>query len=271
MLIVPIDGFVSNDIVAQPSLVSLGDAPVGSTLRKTIIVRGPAEQPFSIRKITGSSERVSGKADPNVSATAHAVELQIKVVGKVGDWLQERATLLLSDGRALDVDILGTIVKPSETASAPALQVGQAAPDFSITDASGVVRRLSDLKGKKNLLLTFFPKCFTGGCAGHLASLQRELPNFAQDDTEVWAVSVDAADYQDAFSTKLGLQFPLLPDTDRKLSILYGAAQDVADLAARQSVLIDKTGLVRWIDTDVHIETHGADVLSKMRELGIDK
>jgi peroxiredoxin Q/BCP len=269
-LIVPVDGFVSNDIVAQPSLVSLGEAPVGSTLRKMIIVRGPAEQPFSIRRITGSSERVSGKADPNVVATAHAVELRIVVDGKVGDWLQERATLLLSDGRALDVDILGTIAKP-QSQTAPALQVGQIAPEFSVLDSSGVTRRLSDLKGKKNLLLTFFPKCFTGGCAGHLASLQRELPNFTRDETEVWAVSVDPAEVQAAFAAKLGLRFPLLSDTERKLSLLYGAAQDKTDLAARQSVLIDKSGVVRWIDGDVHVEIHGADVLAKMRELGMAK
>jgi peroxiredoxin Q/BCP len=267
-LIVPVDGFVSNDVVAQPSLVSLGNAPVGSTLRKTIIVRGPAEAPFSIRQIIGSSPRISGKADPNVSATAHAVELQIEVKGKIGDWLQERATLLLSDGRALDVDILGMIGEAqSEVPSA--LQVGQTAPEFSIEDAAGVVHRLSDLKGNKNLLLAFFPKCFTGGCAGQLASLQRESENFARDETEVWAVSVDDAKEQAAFAAKLGLQFPLLPDTDRQLSVLYGAAQDATDLAARQSILIDKTGVVRWIDTNVNVETHGADVLAKMRELGI--
>ena len=45
----------------------------------------------------------------------------------------------------------------------PKLEVGKAAPDFSISDMNGTVRRLADLRGQKNLLLTFFPKCFTGG------------------------------------------------------------------------------------------------------------
>jgi peroxiredoxin len=194
--------------------------------------------------------------------------LQIVAQGKIGDWLQERATLLLSDGRTLDVDILGMIGEAqSEVPSA--LQFGQAAPDFSMVDATGVMRRLSDLKGEKNLLLTFFPKCFTGGCAGQLASLQRESQNFAQSDTEVWAVSVDDAKDQAAFAAELGLRFPLLPDTERKLSMLFGAAQNKSDLAARRSVLIDKNGVVRWIDRDVRTQTHGADVLAKMRELGI--
>lgn len=45
----------------------------------------------------------------------------------------------------------------------PRLEIGKAAPDFSVTDMNGSVRRLSDLRGQRNLLLTFFPKCFTGG------------------------------------------------------------------------------------------------------------
>lgn len=45
----------------------------------------------------------------------------------------------------------------------PKLEVGKPAPDFAIADMNGTVRRLSDLRGQKNLLLTFFPKCFTGG------------------------------------------------------------------------------------------------------------
>lgn len=45
----------------------------------------------------------------------------------------------------------------------PKLEVGKPAPDFFVRDAHGRARRLSDLRGQKNLLLTFFPKCFTGG------------------------------------------------------------------------------------------------------------
>ncbi len=45
----------------------------------------------------------------------------------------------------------------------PQLTEGQAAPDFAFTDMNGNVVRLQDLRGQKNLLLSFFPKCFTGG------------------------------------------------------------------------------------------------------------
>lgn len=268
-IIVPIEGFVSDDISVEPAMVTLGDVATGSTTRKTVIVQGPTDRPFSIRSIHVSNPRLSAKASADVVASSHAVEIEIHADGDAKMPIQERATLLLSDGRTLDVDVWGSTV--TATAAQTPLKVGQAAPDFSAPDAGGQMRRLADLRGRKNLLLTFFPRCFTGGCAGQLASLQRELPNFARSDTEVWAVSVDAADGENgqrAFAAKLMLQFPLLPDTNRAICKLYGAAQTDDDLAARQSVLIDKAGIVRWIDRGVQVNTHGADVLRQMQHLG---
>ncbi len=152
----------------------------------------------------------------------------------------------------------------------PALVVGQQAPDFMLPDMNGQMRRLSEVRGQSNLLLTFFPKCFTGGCSNHLTSLRDKAAEFEAANTKIWAVSIDPADVQIAFAKSLSLPFPLLPDTGRHLSFLYNAAQSVDDLSARQSVLIDKTGIVRWIDTDVHVQTHGADVMAKINELGLN-
>jgi len=269
-LIIPINGYVSNDITVSPKLISLGKAPRGRNIRKTVIVRGPANKPFSIRSIRGSNTLVTSRANPDVVATAHAVEIQVSIEGDVGAWLQERVTLSLSDGRTLDVDIIGSVAESrAEIMNVEAMQVGQSAPHFTMADADGIMHRLTDLKGKKNLLLTFFPQCFTGGCAGQLVSLQRELSNFNRRDTVIWAVSVDTPEEQKRFAAQLDLQFPLLPDTERKLSILYNAALEKTDLAARQSILIDKAGVVRWIDTNVNVQTHGVDMLVKMRELNM--
>lgn len=107
-----------------------------------------------------------------------------------------------------------------------------------------------------------------------LVSLRDERQAFEANDTEIIGVSVDPAEGekgQIAFAKSLGLDFSLLPDTERKLSMLYGAAQRQTDLSARMSVLIDKKGIVRWIDRKVNVRTHGSDVLNKMRELGMAK
>jgi peroxiredoxin Q/BCP len=84
-------------------------------------------------------------------------------------------------------------------------------------------------------------------------------------------VSVDSSREQIAFAAELGLTLSLVPDIDRNLCLLYGAAKQIDDLAARMSVLIDKQGVIRWIDRDVQVTTHGADVLSKLHELGMTK
>ena len=153
----------------------------------------------------------------------------------------------------------------------PAVAVGQSAPDFTLTDMDGQPRRLSELKGKKNLLLTFFPKCFTGGCANHLTSIQNRLDDYKAADTEVWAVSIDPADVQRDFAAMWKFQFPLLPDVGRNLSLLYGAAQNTEQLSDRMSVFIDKAGIVRLVDKSVVVGSHGSDVLKKMDELKLGK
>jgi peroxiredoxin len=152
------------------------------------------------------------------------------------------------------------------------VEVGQTAPDFSVNDADGKAWKLSDLKGKKAVLLTFFPKCFTGGCANHLSSLRDHQAEFDKNDVQIIAVSVDPADGekgQKAFAEQWKLMFPLIPDTDRELCKLYGAVQQNDERAARMTVLIDKEGIVRFVDTNVIVKTHGADMLAKLRELGV--
>ena len=152
----------------------------------------------------------------------------------------------------------------------PPFQVGLPAPDFLMPDMNGVSRRPLDLKGKKYLLLTFFPKCFTGTCSKQLESLRDTWPQLQENDVEVWGVSVDPAEGekgQRAFADFLKLPFPLLPDTGRNLSILYGAAQSPNQTSSRMSVLIDKQGIVRWIDKQINPTTHGMDVVAKVKEL----
>ena len=180
--------------------------------------------------------------------------VQIDRAGFVRGWTA------LANAKALS----GALETKLET---PPVTVGQEAPDFTLTDMNGKTRSLAELRGKKNLLLTFFPKCFTGGCQNHLTSINTRLENYQKADTEVWAVSVDAADVQRDFAAMWKFGFPLLPDVGRNLSLLYGAAQNTDQLSDRMSVLIDKGGIVRLIDKGVVVGTHGSDILKKMDAL----
>lgn len=147
--------------------------------------------------------------------------------------------------------------------------VGQPAPLFTVKDMNGVERRLESLRGKKNLLLTFFPRCFTGNCASQLSSLRDNYDDLQKAGVEVWAASTDPAEGekgQRAFARHLKLPFPLLPDTRREISLLYGAVQSREQMAARMSIFIDTNGTVLWIDKQINPRTHGEDVLRQMQE-----
>ena len=130
------------------------------------------------------------------------------------------------------------------------------------------MRSWDELKGKKQLLITFFPRCFTGTCTYQLKSLRDSYAELQKADVEVWAISTDEADGprgQRAFGKSLKLPFPLIPDPKRKLSLRFGAVESPLQMSARMSILFDKDGKVVWVDKQIDPRTHGADVLAKVK------
>lgn len=169
---------------------------------------------------------------------------------------------------ALIIGSNSPLASSAQDISAQCPIIGNVAPSLSLFDASKRRHALSDGRGRRALLITFFPRCFTGNCASQLTSLRDSYPALQKAGVEVWAVSTDPADGsqgQRAFSKHLKLPFPLFPDTDRKISLAYGAVQSKDQMAARMSVFIDKNGIVRWIDKQINPRTHGADVLARIR------
>jgi cytochrome oxidase Cu insertion factor (SCO1/SenC/PrrC family) len=49
------------------------------------------------------------------------------------------------------------------TAPQTQLKIGDAAPDFTLTDTDGKQVKLSDFRGKRNVVLAFYVLAFTGG------------------------------------------------------------------------------------------------------------
>ena len=262
----PVGGFVSNDISASPRLISLKESPQGLA-RRVVVIHGP--RPFSIRAITSLLPGFAARFEPTIEARAHAVELVVPVRGTLGTAFFERAQVALSDGRELPLDIMGSVGEGVLPALAANLKLNAPAPRFAGVDASGNAVASTDLIGQSNLLLTFFPHCFTGGCESHLASLRDAYPALKQSGTKVIAVSTDDAAQVKAFAAQLGLPFPVLSDGNRQIALAFGAVQNATEAPSRISVLLDKAGIVRWIDADVAVKSHGADVLAKIGELGL--
>jgi peroxiredoxin len=125
---------------------------------------------------------------------------------------------------------------------------GQPAPGFELRDQHGRTVRLADFRGKKNVVLMFFPFAFTGVCTGELRAVQAGLPAFQNERTQLLAVSCDSMHALRVFSDAEGLDFPLLSDfwPHGTASRAYGVFAQDKGCALRGTFVIDTGGTVRW-------------------------
>ena len=92
-------------------------------------------------------------------------------------------------------------------------EVGQPAPDFTLPSTEGGEVTLSSFKGKKNVVVFFFPKAFTGTCERQVTGHAADLEQFKALDAEVFGISTDQTPSQQAFAKQCGqVTFPLLSD-----------------------------------------------------------
>jgi peroxiredoxin len=126
------------------------------------------------------------------------------------------------------------------------LNVGDVAPDFELEDQNGKKVRLSQYRGKKNVLLAFFPFAFSPVCTNELGDLKEKEDIVLKLDTQILAASVDSTWTQKAFAKELGVKFPILSDFGRKAVALYGAYYEDKGFAKRTVFVIDKQGKVAY-------------------------
>jgi len=128
------------------------------------------------------------------------------------------------------------------------LAIGDEAPDFELRDQHARTHRLSDYRGRTNVLVVFYPFAFTGVCTGELCALRDDFGVAHRDDVTVLAVSCDAVGSLRAFAEREGLDYPLLSDfwPHGAVASAYGVFNDVLGAADRGSFLIDRNGIVRW-------------------------
>ena len=92
------------------------------------------------------------------------------------------------------------------------IKTGDLAPDFELVNQFGEKVSLSSFRGKKNVVLVFFPFAFTGTCTGELCALRDDLSAFQNENIELLAISCDAMFTQKVFAEKEGYNFPLISD-----------------------------------------------------------
>ncbi len=125
-------------------------------------------------------------------------------------------------------------------------QIGDLAPDFTAASTSGSDVSLSSFRGKRNVLLAFFPLAFTGTCTKELICFTEDFDQFAGKGVEILPISVDATPSLKEFKNKLQMKTELLSDFKRDVSRAYGVLNEDRFYSNRAYFLIDKEGRVRW-------------------------
>ena len=130
------------------------------------------------------------------------------------------------------------------------IEVGAQAPDFVLKDQNNQQVRLSDFRGKKAVLLVFYPLAFTGTCQGELCEVRDNLGDFANDNVQVLTVSVDSPYSHKIWADREGYQFPMLADfwPHGGVAKAYGVFNDTAGIANRGTFVIDRDGVVRFAE-----------------------
>ncbi len=148
---------------------------------------------------------------------------------------------------------------------------GNKAPDFSAADQDGNKVKLSSFKGKKNVVLYFYPKDMTPGCTTEACNFSDQFKKFK--NTKILGVSVDSPERHQKFIEKYDLPFTLISDVDQKVVNKYGVWQEKKLYGrkfmgiVRSTFIIDKAGVVRKIFLKVKVKNHIDEVLDALKEL----
>lgn len=166
--------------------------------------------------------------------------------------------------------VLGGILLASERRSL--LSEGNTAPNFTAKLSTGEFVSLIDYRGKKNVVLFFYPKDFTPGCTKQVCSFRDHYDHLLRYDAVVLGVSADGAESHQRFIAQNNLPFPLISDADKSISSMYGAAGWFGGFIPgmkRATFVIDKQGIIRSVlHYEVLIGKHVEGVIDALKKLG---
>jgi len=149
------------------------------------------------------------------------------------------------------------------------LKVGDRLPDFVGHGSEGCPIRTAMLVGKP-VVIFFFPKAFTPNCVRETKAFRDEFPELARSGVQIVGVSTDPIDEQCRFAEWAGVPFPLVADTDCKVSKAFGVLWPVVGVAKRVTFVADAKGIVRNVfHHELRALRHVDDVKRAVRELAV--
>jgi peroxiredoxin len=132
------------------------------------------------------------------------------------------------------------------------LQIGNAAPDFTLYNTEKQAIKLSELRGQ-NVVLLFFPLAFTSTCTKELCGVRDDIANYEGMNAKVFGISVDSIFSLGQFKKEQGLNFDLLSDFNKDASTAYGCLYEqfvleMKGVSKRSAFLIDGNGIIQYAE-----------------------
>jgi peroxiredoxin Q/BCP len=151
-------------------------------------------------------------------------------------------------------------------------KVGNLAPGFTLKNQLDEAVSLKDFKGKKNVVIYFYPRASTPGCTTQACGIRDISAELDSLDTVVFGISPDAVSKLQKFIGKYDLNFDLLSDEDHLVAEKYGVwglkkfmGKEFMGIL-RTSFFVDKNGCLRYIMDKVNTKTHDQDVVAYIKE-----
>jgi peroxiredoxin Q/BCP len=174
--------------------------------------------------------------------------------------------------RMLSTLALVTLVGTAAAVQAAELNIGDKAPDFKLVASDGKTYHLADFKGKKAVVVAWFPKAFTAGCTIECKSLAANADKIRRYDVAYFMASVDPVEGEKgnkAFAASEKADFPMLSDPTREVATAYGVLNADRGVANRWTFYIGKDGKIVAIDKAVKPPTSAEDMVARLAELKV--
>ena len=127
--------------------------------------------------------------------------------------------------------------------------VGSTAPDFTLKDQNQQEVSLSSFRGKKRVVIVFYPLDWSPVCTKEHACFVNDMKKFDALDAQVLGISVDSVWSHKAYAEKMGIRYSLLADFHPRgaMSEKYGVYLPEKGITGRSIIIVNKDGKVAWV------------------------
>lgn len=148
------------------------------------------------------------------------------------------------------------------------LKKGDTLPAFSLKDQHGVMFKITDLIGKKPIVLFFYPKDYTPGCTKEVCSFRDSYEEFTELGAEVVGISSDSESSHRKFATTFNLPYVLLADNRKEVRKLFKIKNSLFNLLpGRETYVVDLEGKIVMVFNSMSPAHHMTKALNGLKSI----